>query len=161
MFFSGLGTTLAQAGSFASQRAIDHDLNVELAKAARDAGVKIYVLISSSGASTSSSYSYFKMKGQTENAVKEIGFPYTVIVRPGILIGSREDSRPAEGILRGIAKGMGSLSKRLVDWWAQDTDIIGKAVVNAAMQCIEGERKEGVWEIGQSDIIRLGRTEWK
>lgn len=161
MFFSGLGTTLALAGSLAAQRAIDHDLNVELAKAARDAGVKVYVLISSSGASASSAYPYFKMKGQTENAIKEIGFPYTIIVRPGILIGSREDSRLAEGILRGIAKGMGSLSKGLVDWWAQDVDVIGKGVVNATMQCIEGKRKEGVWEIGQRDIIRLGRTEWK
>ncbi|MCJ1351343.1 MAG: Protein fmp52, mitochondrial [Icmadophila ericetorum] len=160
-FFSGLGTTRGQAGSFVAQRAIDHDLNVELAKAAKDAGVKVYILISSSGASASSLVPYTKMKGETENAVKEMGFPYTIIVRPGLLVGDREDSRPAESIVRGIAKGLGSLSKGLVDFWAQDGDVIGKATVNAAMQCIEGKRPAGLWEIGQSDIIRLGRTEWK
>lgn len=102
------------------------------------------------------------MKASLEEAVKELNFPYTVIVKPGLLVGSREDSRPGEAITRGIAKGLGAISKAmLTDWWAQDADVVAKATVNAGMQCAEGKRKEGVWEVGQSEIIRLGRTDWK
>ena len=102
------------------------------------------------------------MKASLEEAVKELNFPYTVIVKPGLLIGSRKDFRPPEAVLRGIAKGLGVISKGwLVDWWAQDADVIGKAAVSAGMQCVEGKRKEGVWEVGPSEILRLGRTDWK
>lgn len=43
--------------------------------------------------------------------------------------------------------------KWLNDWWAQDVDIIGRAVVVAGIQCAES------WLIEQSQIIKLGRTE--
>ena len=102
------------------------------------------------------------MKGTLEIAVKEIGFPYTVIIKPGLLVGKRNDSRPPEAVLRFVAQGLGTISKGwLTDWWAQDVDVIGKAAVNAALQCIDGKREEGVWQIDQSEIIKLGRTEWK
>lgn len=56
VFYSALGTTRAAAGGFENQRKIDYDLNLELAKAARAAGTKVYVLISSSGASSTSPF---------------------------------------------------------------------------------------------------------
>ena len=87
---------------------------------------------------------YAKMKGQLEEAVKEIGFPHVVILRPGLLGGERQESRPAEAVLRGIARGLGSISKSLTDFWAQDALIIGRATVSAAQRCVEGKRPEGV-----------------
>ena len=102
------------------------------------------------------------MKGQLDEAVQELGFPHTVLVKPGLLVGSRKDYRPAEAFIRTIAQGMGAISKGLLtDWWAQDVDAIGRAAVAAGMQCVEGKRKEGIWVVSQSDIIRLGKTEWK
>ena len=50
LFISALGTTRAIAGSVEAQRAIDLDLNLSLARAAHDAGVDTYVLISSASA---------------------------------------------------------------------------------------------------------------
>lgn len=47
------------------------------------------VLISSGGSSSSSVFPYTKMKGQLEDAVKEIGFDHVVILRPGLLVGER------------------------------------------------------------------------
>lgn len=100
------------------------------------------------------------MKAQLDQAVQELGFPHTILVKPGLLVGTRKDSRPAEAVFRAIAKGLGAISKEwLTDWWAQDVDVIGRAAVAAGMQCVEGKRKEGVWVVSQSDIIRLGRTE--
>ena len=47
--FSALGTTRAQAGGVQNQWKIDHDLNVEIAKAAKAAGTQTFVFVSSAG----------------------------------------------------------------------------------------------------------------
>ncbi|KAI4106237.1 MAG: hypothetical protein LQ345_007195 [Seirophora villosa] len=158
VFLSALGTTRAQAGSLAAQRAIDYDLNLSLARTAKKSGVKTYVLISSGGVSSKSSFPYSKMKAELEDAVKALEIPYTVIVKPGLLLGKRKDFRLAEAILQTIAKSLGMISKTwLTEWWAQDVDIIGRAAVAAALECSEGKRQEGVWMLGPSDIMRLGK----
>ncbi len=161
IFLSALGTTKAAAGSVEAQRKIDYDLNLALAKAAKESGVKVYVLISSDAVSTKSIFPYARMKAELEEAVTALNFPHTVILKPGLLVGTRQDSRPAEAVARKIANALGSISKGLTDFWAQDADIIGKAAVAAGLQCVEGKREEGVWTVSQSDIVRLGRTEWK
>ncbi|KAF2760216.1 hypothetical protein EJ05DRAFT_474109, partial [Pseudovirgaria hyperparasitica] len=161
VLFSGLGTTRAQAGSTDAQYKVDHDLNLELAKAAKEAGVKVYVLISTSGANTNSMMFYPKMKGQLEEDIKALEFEHTVILRPGLIVGDRTDSRPAEAAIRHIARAAGKFGDGMKDFWAQDADVIAKAAVHAGMQCLEGKKTEkGTWLVGQSDIIRLGRTEW-
>lgn len=103
------------------------------------------------------------MKAELEDAVKELDFLHTVIVKPGLLVGERRDSRPTEAVLKGIARVAGMVSGGLLkDFWAQDVDVIGRAAVSAGLKCLEGGAPEGkVWEVNQSEIIRLGRTEWK
>lgn len=44
---------------------------------------------------------------------------------------------------------------------ALDDDVIARAAVNAGLKCLNGEVKEAVLELGQADIVRFGRTEWK
>jgi uncharacterized protein YbjT (DUF2867 family) len=161
LFLSALGTTRAAAGGPEAQRAIDHTLSVALAKAAKDAGATTYVLISSGSASPKSAVPYSKMKGETEDAVRALGFAHTVILRPGLIVGTRSESRPAEAVFRGIAKALGKVSNVLKDSWAQDAEVIARAAVRAGLDCVEGRREEGVWVLEQGDIIRLGRTEWK
>ena len=43
---------------------------------------------------------YSKMKGELEDSVNALGFDHTIIVRPGLIVGGREDSRPAEFAIR-------------------------------------------------------------
>jgi len=161
IFFSALGTTRGQAGGVENQRKIDYDLNLELAEAAKSAGVKVYVLISSFGAVPGGRNAYQRMKGDLEESVKGLGFEHTVIVKPGLIVGSREDSRPPEAIFRGIAKFTGAISGGwLKDGWAQDAEVIARAAVSAGLKALEGDAPK-VWEIAQADIIRMGRTEWK
>ncbi|TVY21882.1 Mitochondrial protein fmp52 [Lachnellula arida] len=162
IFFSALGTTKAAAGSFENQRTIDYDLNLALATAAKSAGAKVYVLISGNSANPKSSFAYIKMKGELEEAVKELGFEHTVLVRPGLITGDRQESRPAEFAVRKIAGCMSLLGKWAVDFWAQDKDVIAKAAVSAGLKALEGgESVPKVWVLEQSEIVRLGRTEWK
>jgi len=161
ILFSALGTTKAQAGSFENQRKIDYDLNLALAKSAKEAGVDTYVLISSAGSSSASRIPYSKMKGELEDAVKALGFKHTVIFRPGLLIGEREDSRALEFGLQSVANLMGKISGgKFKDFWAQDAEVIGRAAVSAGAQILEGKKEPGVWAVEQAEIVKLGRTEW-
>jgi len=161
VFFSALGTTKAQAGGVDKQRQIDYDLNLELAKTAKEAGVQVYVLISVFGATPGSSNAYSRMKGDLEEAVKKLDFAHLVILRPGLIIGSRNDSRPPEAFAQGIAKLLGGISGGwLKDGWAQDAAVIARAAVSSGLKALDNEAPK-VWEVAQPDIIRLGRTEWK
>lgn len=157
VLFSGLGTTKATAGSVEAQRKIDLDLNLDLAKAAKEAGVETYVLISTANASAQSSFAYPKMKGELEEAVKALGFKHTVILQPGLIVGERSESRPAEAAIRFLAKGMRSLTPALTNFWAQDASVIARAAVNAGVQCVEGKKADGVWVLGQGEIVTLGK----
>lgn len=137
-------------------------MNIELARAAKEAGTKVYVLISAAGASKSSMFGYRKMKGEIEEDVKALGFDHTVIMKPGLIGGEREERRTGEAVVRSIASLAGKIhTGALKDGWAQDADVIARAAVSAGMQCLEGKAPEGkVWEIKAGEIIRLGRTEW-
>lgn len=86
IFFSALGTSRARAGGLANQRKIDYDLSLDLAKAAKSAGTKTFVLISSAGANSHAWAPYMKLKGDLEEAVRALDFDHCLILRPGLLV---------------------------------------------------------------------------
>lgn len=161
--FSALGTTRAAAGGIANQWKIDHDLNVELARAAKAAGAKTFVFISSAGTRswTSSSVPYSKMKNGVEDAVKELDFEHGIILKPGLILGPREDSRTAESLFQTAVKGLGRLNQGVQDGLGQEADVIARAAVRAAQLADEGKAPSKYWIIEAADIIRLGRKEWE
>ncbi|WEW58258.1 Protein fmp52, mitochondrial [Emydomyces testavorans] len=165
IFFSSLATTRAAAGSLTAQRALEHDANVELARAAKEAGAKIYVLISSTGADQSSKFPYMKLKGDIEKSILDLDFEKTIIIRPGFLAGKREEHRMAESIVGTIGNAAGWVSKPwLKDWWAQDALEVARAAVSAGLTALKGTEPDGQQKVRiltGKDIIRLGRTEWK
>jgi len=119
IFFSGLGTTKAAAGSVENQRQIDLELNLALARTAKESGVKIYVLISSGSANSKAMLAYPKMKGELEDAVRALDFDHTVFLRPGLIVGHREESRPLEFMAQKAAGLAGMLGNGFRDSWAQ------------------------------------------
>jgi len=102
VLFSALGTTLKAAGSKSAQYKVDHDYQLEFAKAASQNNVSTFVLISSVNADAHSSFFYLKMKGELENEIKKLNFKSTKILRPGPLKGHRENPRLGETILTGL-----------------------------------------------------------
>ncbi|MFC0345965.1 NAD(P)H-binding protein [Epilithonimonas hispanica] len=83
--FSCLGTTLKSAGSKDNQWKIDYDYQYQFAKVARENEVDDYILVSSYGAAPDSKIFYSRMKGELEEAVKNLHFPKTTIFKPGML----------------------------------------------------------------------------
>ncbi|KKP04929.1 fmp-52 [Trichoderma harzianum] len=160
--FNTVGTTIGSAGSVAAQWAIDHDLCVENAKAAKAAGVKTYVYCSSAGTSGALSpfalTPYAKMKRGVEKHIKELDFENAIILRPGMILG-REN--PKNKWLEDIFHGMKKFGQGFQDKWAQDQTTIGRAAVAAVRMVEEGKAPAKLWVLEQSDIVRLGRDEWK
>lgn len=98
-----LGTTWKKAGEDeAAFRAVDEHLVLDTARAAKEYGVDRFVCISSAGADIASKQFYLKVKGEMERELTRIRFNRLDILRPGLLLGHREnDRRTAERI--GIA----------------------------------------------------------
>jgi len=94
--YSALGTTIKKAGSQEAQYTIDFTYQYETAKAASENGVKKYSLVSSAGANHQSRMFYPRLKGELDDAVKELPFEVTTILRPSILDGDRNENRPGE-----------------------------------------------------------------
>jgi uncharacterized protein YbjT (DUF2867 family) len=88
---SALGTTHRKAGSSAAFRAVDHDLVLELARAARAAGVRNFVQVSSIGADPYAKNNYLRVKGDTEKDLKSLHFHRLDLLRPGLLRGKRQN----------------------------------------------------------------------
>lgn len=107
LVFNAVGTTRAAAGGLQNQWKIDHDTCIENAKAAKEAGVKTYVFISSGGTRgfLSRYVPYSKMKIGVEDAIKDLDFEHAIILRPGMIIGREKSKAP---LLEGI---MGNLNK--------------------------------------------------
>ena len=122
-----LGTTWRKAGKDeAAFRAVDQELVVETAKAAKAHGVERFVAISSAGADAASGNFYLRVKGEVEQQLARLRFGRLDVLRPGLLRGARSgDRRLAERVaialspvadllLRGKYRAMRSISAERV-----------------------------------------------
>ena len=96
--FCCLGTTIKKAGSQAAFRKVDHDYVAAIARLARAAGARRFLLVSSIGAGTATRNFYLSVKSAVEAAIEACGFPAFHIFRPSLLAGPRRESRPGERI---------------------------------------------------------------
>lgn len=126
-----LGTTISQAGSQAAFESIDYQLVVDLARTARGRGARQMIVISSVGASASSSNFYLRTKGRMESAVSALAFDRFDIFRPGLLLGDRAGpARLGERVGMMIAPITNFLTPRRFDRYrAVDSRVVAKAVV--------------------------------
>ncbi len=99
--FCSIGTTIRKARSKENFRKVDFDLVLKIAQTASQNGVKQFIVVSSVGASASSSNFYLRTKGEMEEAIQKLPFEKVIIIRPSILVGRRKEFRLGEraGIL--------------------------------------------------------------
>lgn len=95
-----LGTTIrAVGGDRQAFRAVDHDLVLECAAAAKAAGARQLIVVSSAGARFSARNFYLSVKGEVEDKLARMQFDRLDLLRPGLLKGRRDGMfRPAERI---------------------------------------------------------------
>jgi len=149
-----LGTTIRQAGSEEAFRAVDFDLVLSLAKAAREAEVANFVLVSSAGADAHGKAFYLRVKGEIEAAVTKLKFRRLDILRPGLLRGSRPNgTRPLEILGRAASP----LTDMLLHGDSRRyRSIDARTVAEAAAQCAR-EKPQGRWQHDNDSIHRYAR----
>jgi len=84
-----IGTTRKLAGSESAFRQVDFDAVVNTARAAWAAGAKRLAVVSSLGADPKSRIFYNRVKGEMQEAIKQIGYSTIVIAQPSLLVGDR------------------------------------------------------------------------
>ncbi len=137
---STLGTTIRAAGSQGAFAAIDHDAVVAFARAAKDAGARQFLMVSSVGAGGASFY--LKTKGRAEASVRALGFARVDIFRPGLLLGERAgEVRPVERLFAALSPLTNALTPRAFDQYKA----IAAYDVAAAMARVIGAPEDGVF----------------
>ena len=96
--FCCLGTTIKQAGSPDAFRRVDHDFVVGLARAGLRIGATQFLLISAIGADPAARVFYSRVKGEAEAAVRRLPYRAVQILRPGLLLGKRDEFRLGERV---------------------------------------------------------------
>lgn len=91
-----LGTTIRKAGSREAFRRVDVDYVKACAALAKRHGVGRFALTSAMFADAGSRSFYLRCKGEAEDAVRALGFSGTIIVRPSLIGGEREEKRTLE-----------------------------------------------------------------
>jgi uncharacterized protein YbjT (DUF2867 family) len=93
---SCLGTTMRKAGSQQRFRAVDFDCVLAFARAARAAGARRFVVMSSVGANPTARNFYLRTKGEMEEELEGVGFESLDILQPSMLLSWRSEMRPLE-----------------------------------------------------------------
>jgi uncharacterized protein YbjT (DUF2867 family) len=146
---STLGTTIRAAGSQAAFAAIDHDVVVAFARAAKDAGARQFIMVSSVGAGGASFY--LKTKGRAEASVRALGFARVDIFRPGLLLGDRGgDARPVERLFAVLSPLTNALTPRAFDQYRA----IAADDVAASMARVIGATADGVFIHHNREMLR-------
>lgn len=92
-----LGSTWKKAGKDEEAfRAVDQHLVLACAEAAKEAGIRQMITVSSVGANSGAKNFYLRVKGETEQALGKVRLPRLDVIRPGLLRGPRKELRPAE-----------------------------------------------------------------
>jgi uncharacterized protein YbjT (DUF2867 family) len=152
--FCAMGTTMKKAGSKDAFRVVDHDLPLAVARRAVAAKARRFVLVSSVGASATSSTFYLRTKGELEDALATLGFTALHVLRPSFLLGSRSaESRTGEAIGIAVARLVSPLLLGgLGRYRAIEADDVARAMVAAAIGTDPASGR-AVYEY--ADLLRL------
>jgi len=104
LVFCSLGTTIAKARTKKAFRRVDFDYPLAIARAARSAGARHFLIVSAIGANPRSRFFYNRIKGELEEAILTLGYPSVTIARPSMLLGDRQEYRLGEHIAKKITR---------------------------------------------------------
>lgn len=137
--FCCLGTTIKTAGSRAAFEAVDYQMVVDLARAAKDRGAKKFMVISAAGTAANSPSFYSRVKARMEADVSALGYDTVHILRPSLLMGPRAERRPGERAAQVLAPLFNPL---LIGPWkkyrAIEAEEVAQAMLSLAQRDVRG-----------------------
>ncbi|CAD5280912.1 conserved hypothetical protein [Bosea sp. 62] len=133
---SALGTTIRKAGSQEAFQRVDHDYQLDVARLASRHGTPVFVLNSALGADPASRIFYNRVKGELERDLAGLDFASLTFVRPGLIGGERQESRPAERAALALLGILGPVLPRA--WRINPAGCIAAAMIEAAIAAKPG-----------------------
>jgi uncharacterized protein YbjT (DUF2867 family) len=100
--FCCIGTTAAKTNDKKRYKSIDYGIPVTAAKLAKENNIQTFIVVSSMGANASSTLFYNKIKGEMERDVLKEKIKNTIILRPSLIGGTRDEFRLGERIGKGL-----------------------------------------------------------
>lgn len=129
-----LGTTWKKAGrDEAAFRAVDQELVLAVARAARAHGVERFVSVSAVGADPYAKSFYLRVKGETDRDLAKIGLGRLDVLRPGLLRGKRGSERRIGERLAVLVSPL--INPLLGGRWRAYRAIDAETVARAALYC--------------------------
>jgi uncharacterized protein YbjT (DUF2867 family) len=134
--FCTVGTTNKKVkGDKEAYRKVDYDIPAKAARFCKMTGCEAFVLVSAVGANSKSNNFYLKLKGEVEEAVKEVGLHSVHIMRPSMLLGERKENRSGEKfgitVMKTLSPFFGGGLRRYRPIPAED---VARAMINAAKE---------------------------
>lgn len=96
--FCCMGTTIKTAGSQEAFKKVDYTYSTEFAKISKQNNISTFCLQSSLGADSKSNNFYLKVKGETEDYIRQLNFVSFASFRPSMLLGNRTEFRLGEKV---------------------------------------------------------------
>ena len=150
-----LGTTRRQAGSPEAFRAVDVDAVLSFARAAKAAGARRFVVISSVAANPAVRNFYLRTKGEMEQQLVAVGFESLDILQPSLLLGWRGELRPLELAAIAVMPVLNPLLRgKYLPYRAISARTVGAAMLGATRSGRRGVQRYD-WE-GLQALARLG-----
>jgi uncharacterized protein YbjT (DUF2867 family) len=151
--YIAMGTTMKKAGSKEAFYEVDHNLIFNIAKTGSLQGMNQLIFVSALGADSRSLIFYLKVKGELEDDVRRLPYWGIHIMRPSILLGQRDENRPAERIAGQLSRGLQLFSGSILgDIAPVQADDVAKAMVLAAQTL-----KQGTHIHHGSEIVKLAK----
>ena len=147
-----LGTTMADAGSKSAFKAVDFDAVMAFARAAKQSGVRHFLVVTAVGADIESRAFYSRIKGAVEIELTTTGFDRLDIVRPGLLLGKRQSRRLIEQVLQGLSPAIALITRGP---WARYASISAEQVAGALL-ALSHETSPGVFYHQSPELQCLG-----
>ena len=151
--FCGLGTTIAKAGSQEAFYRVDHDYPVAAAKLASEQGARQFLIVTALGGNPASRVFYNRVKGEVERDVAAFPFEGVAILRPSLILGPRDERRPAEA----LAQKLAPLASPLLWGPLRKYRAVPATRVAAAMVRLAKQGVRGLRVLESDEIARVGK----
>lgn len=143
-----IGTTIKKASSQEAFKLVDFTYVKILAEQTKFNGATSFAVVSSIGANEASSNFYLRTKGEMENAVKACAFSKTIILRPSMLLGPRNEFRFGELVGKVFMKNFSFLFiGKLKCYKAIEATQVAKALINYTQKEFAGVKVVENYEI--------------
>jgi uncharacterized protein YbjT (DUF2867 family) len=139
VLFCTVGTTNRNVkGDKIAYRKVDYDIPVQAARMCEETGCGQLLLVSSVGASSRSRVFYSRLKGEAEEAVRQMNISSVSVFRPSLLLGKRSEFRFGERIAQWL---MGPLAFAIPSPYTPiRAEEVARAMVAASKKAVPGYR---------------------